>query len=158
MNDSHIYFITWTTYGTWLPGDGRGWRQTGRGEREPQPLLEDWCRRKMNENPVLLTPVQRNKIELICFEHVKIRNWHIHAIAVRSNHVHIVVTADAEPTKVRDQFKANSTRVLRQPPEALNREKVWTRGGDCSNVDNEDDLEKIVLYVTEAQDRMGDDQ
>ena len=26
------YFITWTTYGTWLPGDERGWSRKGDGE------------------------------------------------------------------------------------------------------------------------------
>lgn len=24
VDDAHAYFITWTTYGTWLPGDPRG--------------------------------------------------------------------------------------------------------------------------------------
>ena len=25
MDEPLAYFLTWTTYGTWLPGDGRGW-------------------------------------------------------------------------------------------------------------------------------------
>lgn len=64
---------------------------------------------------------------------------------------HIAVTADAAPEKVRDQFKANATRVLRQPPDAITNEKIWARGGD---VDSDDGLEQVVLYITEARHRM----
>jgi hypothetical protein len=49
MNDPSTYFITWTTYGTWLPGDTRGWRKTKQGDQPPQPLLEAWCRNRMTE-------------------------------------------------------------------------------------------------------------
>jgi hypothetical protein len=35
------YFITWTCYGTWLPGDDRGWTSWHQGERIPQPLSPD---------------------------------------------------------------------------------------------------------------------
>jgi hypothetical protein len=27
MPEALAYFLTWTTYGTWLPGDERGWVQ-----------------------------------------------------------------------------------------------------------------------------------
>ncbi|MFT5304083.1 MAG: hypothetical protein ACI814_004907 [Mariniblastus sp.] len=42
-------FITWTTYGAWLPGDSRGWRKWKAGEQQPQPWLQDWCKQRMNE-------------------------------------------------------------------------------------------------------------
>ena len=29
------WFITWTTYGTWLPGDDRGWTERGKGSQLP---------------------------------------------------------------------------------------------------------------------------
>ena len=32
------FFATWTTCGTWLPGDPRGWYQAGRGLREPDAM------------------------------------------------------------------------------------------------------------------------
>jgi len=154
MNEPITYFITWTTYGTWLPGDHRGWRKTNKGNQPPQPLLEDWVRDRLTEEPVLLTNVQREKVEQVCQDHANIRGWVIHAVSARSNHVHIAVTADAPPKKVRDQFKANATRVLRQEPDAVTNDKVWTRGGDCEIVDGDDELERVILYINEAQDRM----
>ena len=154
MDEAVTYFITWTTYGTWLPGDHRGWRKRSKGSQTPQPLLEDWVRDRLSEKPVLLNSVQRKKVEDVCRDHADRRGWGLHAVNARSNHVHIVVTADAAPNKVRDQFKANATRVLRQEPDPVTNEKVWARGGDCEIVDGEEELERVVIYSTDAQDRM----
>jgi len=107
----------------------------------------------MKEQSVLLNMNQRKKVHQVCLRHAKIRGWVLHAINVRSNHVHLVVTADADPKKVRDQFKANATRVLRQPPDAIVHEKIWTRGGDTEIIDGDESLEQVVLYVTETQDQ-----
>ena len=157
MIDPLNYFITWTTYGSWLPGDARGWRKTGKGQQLPQPLLEEWCRSQMTENPVLLNEAQRLRVEAVCRKHATFRGWVLHAVSARSNHVHLVVSADKKPEIVRDQFKANATRVLREEPGAITNETVWTRGGDCEIVDGEENLERVVQYVTEAQDRMDRD-
>ncbi len=154
MNDPVTYFITWTTYGTWLPGDARGWRKTGKGNQPPQPKLEQWCRDRLSENPVTLTESQRAEVEAVCREHARIRSWVLHAVSARSNHVHLAVTADKTPAVVRDQFKANATRALRQGTDPISNERVWTRGGDCEILDSDEELENVVLYITEAQDRM----
>lgn len=158
MNEWLTYFITWTTYGTWLPGDSRGWRKTAKGTQPPQPFLETWCRDQMCEAPITLNDIQRSKVEAVCREHAHIRGWHLHALKARSNHVHLAVTADKAPKTVRDQFKANGTRVLRQDPDAINKDKIWTRGGDCEIVDDEENLANVVEYIMEAQDRMDRDQ
>ena len=103
---------------------------------------------------MVLQPAHRESVEEVCREHAKIRGWELHAVSARSNHVHVVVTSDMEPKKIRDQFKANATRVLRQPPNPIVNKKIWTRGGDIEIVDGEDDLEQVVVYITEAQDKM----
>ena len=102
----------------------------------------------------MLNVAQREKVERVCNEHAEIRGWELHAAGVRSNHIHIVVTADAAPEKVRVQFKANTTRVLRRKPDPIANEKVWTRGSDVEIIDGNDALEHVVLYITEAQDHM----
>ena len=56
--------------------------------------------------------------------------------------------------RVRDELKANATRVLRQGENPVTNEKVWTKGGDIEFIDTNDDLEQVVIYITEAQDRM----
>lgn len=154
MHNPVTYFITWTTYGTWLPGDARGWRKAKQGCRTPQPLLEDWSRRRMTGSPVMLNKIQRQKVEAVCRKHATIRGWVFHAVNARSNHVQLAVTADLRPEIVRDQFKANATRVLRQEPGRLTTDRIWTRGGDCEIVDGDEELERVITYITEAQDRM----
>jgi REP element-mobilizing transposase RayT len=153
-DDPITIFITWTTYGTWLPGDSRGWRKWKSGEQQPQPLLEDWCRERMKEKPLVLNERQRAVVEKVIREHASIRGWELHAVSAHSNHVHVAVTAAAPPKRVRDQFKANATRVLRQSPEPITHEKIWTKGGDIEFINTDGDLEQVVIYITVAQDRM----
>ncbi|TWT69327.1 transposase [Crateriforma conspicua] len=163
--DPVTLFITWTTYGSWLPGDARGWTRWKQGEQQPQPVLEDWCKDRMNENAVLLESSQRESVEEVIRQHAQRRGWQLHAVSARSNHVHIVVTvvpSIGDPNfrmsdgvkRVRDQFKANATRVLRHGQNPVMNEKVWTKGGDIQLIVTDDDLEQVMIYVSEAQDRM----
>ncbi|WDQ15716.1 transposase [Rhodopirellula sp. P2] len=154
LADPITLFITWTTYGTWLPGDNRGWRKWKAGEQQPQPLLEDWCRDRMKEKPLTLNESQRTEVKTMIRKHASIRGWALHAVSVRSNHAHVAVTACAPPKRVRDQFKANGTTALRRMKTPVTHEKVWTKGGDIEFIDTDDDLEQVVLYITETQDRM----
>jgi len=153
MNEFLHILITWTTYGTWLPGDGRGWRRRPGGNQLPQPLLEQWCRAKMTGDAVLLEPHDRRTIEDACREHCQMRSWPLLAVSARTNHVHLVAATNEKPSKVRDQLKANCTRRLRTQSVPLNAERTWTRGGDCEILDSEADVEAAVLYVLEGQDK-----
>ncbi len=92
---------------------------------------------------------------MVCREHADHRRWDLHAVSARSNHVHLAVTADKPAESVRDQFKANATRVLRNEPSTLKCDKVWTRGGDTEIIDGESALEQVMVYILEGQDRMG---
>ena len=151
MSDPHAYFITWTTYGTWLPGDPRGWRRRENGSMEPQPRLETWCKNRMEAEPVLLRDADREAVRQACHAHAQIRGWNILAVYVGVNHVHVVVEANEAPQKVRDQLKANCTRTLRSAPTPLIVEKTWTKGGDCAVLWKEDEVSAAVEYVVEGQ-------
>jgi REP element-mobilizing transposase RayT len=155
MDDTYTYFVTWTTYGTWVPGDRRGWRKRGQWEQVSRPLLERWCREQMKGETVLLSPTDRETVENACREHCQFRHWELLAVNARSNHVHVVVITAEGPKKVQDQLKANCTRCLRQQSTPLIAERTWTRGGDIEILDTDDEIEVAVIYVTEAQDRKG---
>ena len=157
MIDYFHYFITWTTYGTWLPGDLRGWSARRKGHQLPNSLLERWCRDQMKDDAVLLSSNDRATVEQACREHCAHRNWPLHAVSVRTNHVHVVLSSDVEPRKVCSQLKANCTRHLRVQGSPLVRERTWTRGSDIEFIASDDDLEMAVLYVLEAQDRKSHD-
>jgi REP element-mobilizing transposase RayT len=66
----------------------------------------------MTAHEVILTANQRELVEETIRAHCRLRKWQLHAINVRSNHVHLVVTADVAPEKVMSQLKAWCSRRL----------------------------------------------
>ena len=76
------YHLTWTTYGTWLPGDARGWVESGvPGVQPPDTERERLARQCMAESAVLLSLDQREKVAETIQEHCRIRGWTLHADA-----------------------------------------------------------------------------
>src|SRR5262245_31070838 len=101
------YLLTWTTYGSWLHGDERGWVQSGQpGIQIPDPEKKAKSQARLAETTVLLDDSQRQVVAGTIHEHCRIRQWQLHAINVRSNHVHVVVTAELPPEQVLSQLKA----------------------------------------------------
>jgi len=168
-SDSLAYFITWTCYGTWLPGDDRGWTKWQKGQKIPQPLLADWCKEQMTEEPIVLTVQQRTIVEETIAKHCEIRYWYLHAVNCRSNHCHVVVTAsNHNGEQVRDQLKAWCTRRLKQAAEQESmkaegrkpsgdsaRENWWTRNGSVRYLFDNASLEAAIRYTLDAQDSGG---
>ena len=147
------YFLTWTTYGTWLPGDERGWNRRGQVvNQEPNKLFVEMNRSRMAEKEFLLSHVGRETVANVIAKHCEIRCWVLRALSVRSNHVHVVVSADEyAPEAVRDQLKAWGTRRLKEAYPT--RKRFWTEGASCRWINHEDDLEAAMIYVNELQDK-----
>jgi hypothetical protein len=87
------FFSTWTTYGTWLPGDDRGWFKRGKGAQVPNPLREFSAALRMKHDAVMLSMELRQLVEQTITDHCAIRAWKLHAVSCRTNHVHVVVEA-----------------------------------------------------------------
>ena len=149
------YMLTWTTYGTWLPGDERGWNRRGKPEiQPPSALFVEMARSRMKEPAFHLLPAHRRIVEETIRNHCEIRGWRLHAINVRTNHVHAVLTAPGyHPATAREQLKSWCTRKLKHA--GVRRNRCWTEGGSCRWINQEDDLETAITYVVEAQDRKG---
>ena len=151
-------FLTWTVYGTFLPGDSRGWRHRASGMRSAQPQLDLWHRKRLQHAVILLTDPMRRTVESAIDEICDVRRWSLWASAARSNHIHVVLTApECDPETVRDQLKAKSTRELRGGFSVWKDRPVWSANGDIEFLDSEEEIEKCVLYVREAQDRKSRD-
>jgi REP element-mobilizing transposase RayT len=149
------FFITWTTYGTWLPGDQRGWKRRGdAGIQPPNPTYESSARGKMKESAFVLSVADRKIVADTIGRHCEVRRWQLHAANPRSNHVHVVVSAaNYSPDTVSEQFKAWCSRKLK--PNYPRRDRFWTEKSSCRWINHEDDLESAIVYVLEAQDRKG---
>src|SRR6185369_11228899 len=101
--------------GTWLHGDDRGsidrfHKRYGAPYLSRSDAWERHNRKQRKSDPFILGARERKSVQKAIRETCSIRNWHLHAINVRTNHVHIVVTANRKPGLVLDAFKANATR------------------------------------------------
>lgn len=155
MNDEPLaYFITFTVYGTFLQGDARWWRSRDKGARPPQPLLEQWHRDRLKHEVILLDDEQRTAVEMEIKRLCEFRGWQLWKANSRTNHVHVVVAASGyDGAKVRDQIKANCTRVVRERWPLFADRPVWTVGGHYQCVNTVEDFDQVVLYAGEVQDR-----
>lgn len=149
------YFITFTTYGTWLHGDDRGSNSRNpSGRLSPNPRLERSDERQLLHDPVKLNAEQRECVRLAIEGVCRHRRWHAHVVEVRSNHVHVVVqAAGVEPRRVMNDFKAWSTRRLREAGLVDESKKVWTRGGSGRYLWDDGDVQDACAYVALDQDR-----
>ncbi len=128
------YLITFRTFGTWLPGDERysvdrhGQNIWGTPLVAPNQNLYDAMKTEINHSPVKLNDVQRVNIEEAIRELCEKRQYHLHAINARTNHVHTVVTAQIKPERLADAFKAFATKKLREQKLVESELQVWSRG------------------------------
>src|SRR5271157_5010952 len=70
------YFLTWTTYGSWLPGDERGWVAKPGEFLPPDAHLEQASRSLMTEPQLILDSTQRELVENTIADHCRHRGWH----------------------------------------------------------------------------------
>ncbi|MEM6470997.1 MAG: transposase [Planctomycetota bacterium] len=158
QTDPIAFFLTWPTYGTWLPGDQRGWVEYQHGWQLPDPPRVLIAQSRMKESACVLDRAARNVFCGQVHETCQYRKWTLYAVDCRSNHIHIVVGAhDTDPRKIRIDIKAWCTRRLKQQidPGRLN---WWAERGSIRYVWNEVQLSRVVKYVNGAQDRKDRDQ
>ena len=117
------WLLTWTTYGTWLPGDDRGsitairvntsghrvhYNLPGTPSVGGLPELRDAAAGLMKGPPIFLVNEQAKVLLDQFHETANVRSFCLDAVAIMANHIHIVVTVDGDPepeTLLRD-FKS----------------------------------------------------
>lgn len=151
------YLITFRTFGTWLHGDERGSirrnRKSDRGSKHIDiniPLKEK-MRAEMHPQPVLLDPLQRKVVDSAIREVCEARKHLLHAVNVRSNHAHSVISAQCSPERLADSLKAYSTRRLRENGLIAPDGRVWARGRSRRYLWKPQHVEAAVEYVLYSQ-------
>ena len=169
-----FWLLTWTTYGSWLPGDARGFVSEVRDaegntvlHNEPGtpcdadlPSLERYAASRMTEAGVLLNRAQAEAVAEQLRETAGHRGWRLLALAVMANHIHVLVgvPGDPDPEKLLGDFKAWCTRRLNEQqaeagiPEPERRSKWWAERGSIRWVFRESDLAAAIEYVLNQQD------
>ena len=159
-NDTDVplaIFYTFRTYGTWLHGDERGsvdrHNNKYRAPRiEPNEHLKRISENRLKYEPVLLNARRRASVEKAIFDTCRKRGWEIYALAVRTNHAHIVTTGGrSNPDRGLTAFKANATRQMRQDGCWPFDHKPWAEKGSKRRLWNEKHIGDASDYVFYGQ-------
>lgn len=156
MSEPLAYFLTFSTYGTWLHG-----RDPGSVDRDHNavgsPLLpadpdrERARRNQLRQPEYVLDDPRRNVVLAAIRDVARHRGWKLWAVHVRSNHVHVVVTAVGRPEKVMADFKAWASRRLREAfGEDADRDR-WTQHGSTKYLWTDAAIDEKVAYVVDEQ-------
>jgi REP element-mobilizing transposase RayT len=128
------YLITIRTFGTWLHGDSRESVSRNGGNiydtprSPPNERLEKWMIEEMKSHAFLLTKEQRRVVEKSVKDLCDRRGYTLHAQNARTNHAHIVLTAQRKPERIIVDLKANATKFLRAEELVSPTTRVWSRG------------------------------
>ncbi|MEZ6243907.1 MAG: transposase [Phycisphaerales bacterium] len=159
MSEPIAYFITWTCRGAWLHGDLRGsfQRITGAKRAEalaPDPQLRERQRESLKHDVIVLNASSRRLVESALREACEHRSWILHALDVRSNHVHVVVSSPGcTPERAMQQLKSRATGALRDDGVLARDQQPWTRHGSTRYLWKHEDFAGAVEYVNDWQDR-----
>jgi len=153
--------VTWTCYGTWLPGDSRGYVSNTllleRGFEPKQntpgtPYIADdnytreRARALQRGDTAYLSPALALVAAQALIEAAKDRGWRIVQGAIMANHVHVVVQdcPDDGPT-VRRILKGTSQNALSR--HVGKNKRWWTSGGSDRYKHGEPAIRAAIEYV-----------
>jgi len=162
-----FWFLTWTTYGNWLPGDSRGFVGKLRDEHglpflhnlpgtpydADNPALERAMRAAMKGDSIRLSAEQAPILLDQFRETATYRDWQLLAVAIMSNHVHLVtgVRDDPEPKQILHSFKSYGSRALnRQWSKPVNG-TWWVESGSKRKLADQEAVRNAVKYVRDQE-------
>lgn len=154
--DIRAYFLTCTTYGTWLHGDERGsvddvHRVPGLPFAPPSPRRADANREAMKWPEFTFDAKSRGIVHRTIVEVFELRKWPLLALNVRTNHLHIVGYSPDGADKMMNDFKAWCTRRLRESKCRSQKAPVWTEGGSKHKLFTEEAVRAAVGYTLHGQ-------
>ena len=159
-----FWLLTWTTYGTWLPGDGRGSITTIRDEPSgewyrpneygtpvvpPSSGLEFLARGRMTGPPVRLNQEMAEMAAHQFQETARYRGWSIMALAIMANHVHVVLgtPGDPDPAQMLRDLKSYGARTLNKLYSRPQSGTWWTAGGSRRILKEDHSIMAAIEYV-----------
>ncbi|NLH18240.1 MAG: hypothetical protein GX455_16820 [Phycisphaerae bacterium] len=138
------YMLTWTTYGTWLQGDPRGYVKKGRAFG-PNSALFKANQSILRSEPVYLSDRHREITRQAIGSEAAELGQTVLALQVGRKHIHLVVNCgQISPQKAVSHYK-NAARI------ALSKEglsgRIWTRGYSKRLCFDGLQLKTVMAYV-----------
>ncbi len=150
------YFVTFACYGARLHGDESGsvdrhHNMPGSRLAEGNPQRVAIKRQQMDQAPYRLDTDNRATVLAALREVCVHRNWRLHAVHVRTNHVHVVLEADVRPEMVMNAFKSYASRALNRIGSDEPDRKRWARHGSTRWLWKDEDVRDAIKYVVSGQ-------
>ena len=158
-----FWLLTSTTYGTWLPGDGRGSVTRVREDAGPRlehdrpqtpyieaaPGLRQSAEFQLKGPPIFFTPEQAELVAAQFRETADYRGWTIIAGAIMANHFHVLtgVPGDPEPSDLLRDFNSYASRRLNQQWGKPESETWWTAKGSMRKKGDWEAIRNSVDYL-----------
>jgi len=138
------FMATWTTYGTWLQGDKRGYVKNG-AVLEANVELEKYNKILLRQNIVKIPKHLRTTVKNSILQEAEEIGQKVYAITVCSNHVHIVVESIGKRCGYSvGRFKRAATKALKEYGFS---NIVWTKGFDKRYCYHQHELDTKIKYV-----------
>jgi REP element-mobilizing transposase RayT len=161
------WLLTWRTYGSWLPGDERGFVDPildAAGNRvihnlpgtpidRDNPHLRRYAREVMRGEPIRLQPEQGEELLNQFQETARHRGWKLLAVAIMANHIHLIVGVPGDPdpaTLLRDFKSYGSRRLNRKWGNPMNG-SWWAESGSRRLLKAEENVQGARRYVLQEQ-------
>jgi REP element-mobilizing transposase RayT len=138
------FMATWTTHGTWLQGDKKGYVKNGITFKA-NPELEKSNKELLKHNKIKIPKSLRNTVKDAILKEAEELSQKVYAIAICSNHVHIVAESIGKSCGYSvGRFKKAATKALRKYGFT---DMVWTKGFDKRYCFHPHELETKIKYV-----------
>ena len=144
------YMITWTTYGSWLQGDKRGFVKKGK-ILPPNQSLADSNKQNLSRKPVKLSVTDRQIVQNAILKKAEQINQIIYALSVSSNHIHIVAGYIPKPIGLVVRHYKNSAQAALRKTSSAGR--IWTKGFDKRYCFDKKTLKNKIHYVNSHDKR-----
>ena len=169
-NDLHydwFWFVTMTTYGSWLPGDGRGsigtfhdqnknkleQNEFGQPMFDPSDALRDYAISQMKGEELRLN-LEQARVLLTQFRCTSaFRKWRLLAVAIMANHIHLVVNvhSDPDPETIKRDFKSYASRELNVQWGEPKSETWWTASASARKLETNNSVIGAIQYVCDQE-------
>jgi REP element-mobilizing transposase RayT len=138
------YMITFTTYGTWLQGDERGYVKDAITRPENEQL-EQANRQLQVQDAVRLSKTQQKAVHEAILKEAALHDQHIFALTVKPTHVHFVAKYVPVPiSQVVAWYKSAARLALKN---SGHQGKLWTRGYNKRFCFDQATLEQKIKYI-----------
>jgi REP element-mobilizing transposase RayT len=148
------YFITFACYGGHLHGAESG--SVDKQHNTPgSPLLETNPQRVASERQLMGQPsyamdtTRRRAVLASILERCSNSGWTLLAAHVRTNHVHVILEAEAKPERIMNDLKSYASRRLNQEGLDEPTRKRWARHGSTRWLWKPENVAAAIRYVVD---------